>query len=112
MDTRIETQEEAVVQIVEIPVGRGKALGIHVQMPGEGANLLVVRGDHGFIMCGYLNMALAEEVGDAAAMVRGVNSIEDVLERTIVSVTSRARMLGVMPGMPARDALAKFMSDQ
>jgi uncharacterized protein YunC (DUF1805 family) len=100
-----------VVKIVEIPVGRGKALGIHVQMPGEGAHLLVVRGDRGFIMCGYLNVALAEEVGDAAAMVRGVNSIEDVLERTIVSATSHAQALGVVPGMPVRDALAKFVSD-
>ncbi len=94
------------VEVREVRIGKGEALGIHVRLPGEGANLLIVRADRGYIMCGYLNLAVAEEFGDAAALVRGVGSIEDVLEAKVVDATSRAKALGVQPGMEVRRALA------
>ena len=92
-------------EVREVQIGKGKVVGVHVRLPGEGANLLLIRADRGYVMCGYLNLALAEEVGDAAALVRGVGSIEDVLEAKIVDATSKAKAMGVKPGMAARQAL-------
>jgi len=96
------------VEVQEIPIGRGKVTGIHVRLPGDGANLLIVRADRGYVMCGYLNLAVAEQVGDAAVLVRGVRSIEDVLAAHVVDATSRAKSLGVKPGQPVREALLRL----
>lgn len=82
----------------------GGATGVHVKLPN--ADFLLVLGSKGYIMCGYLNMETAEKKGDAAAMVVGVSSFEDVLEAKIVSVSSRGKELGVTEGMTGKDALA------
>ena len=63
----------------------GSATGVHVKLPN--ADFLLILGSKGYIMCGYLNMATAEKKGDAAAIVTGVESFEDVLaERLLRSV--------------------------
>jgi uncharacterized protein YunC (DUF1805 family) len=82
----------------------GSATGVRVKLPN--ADFLLVLGSKGYIMCGYLNMASAEKKGDAAAMVTGVSSFEDVLAARIVSVSSGGKALGVREGMTGKDALA------
>jgi len=99
------------VETREIRVGKGKALGVHVRLPGEGANLLVVRADLGYVMCGYLNLELADEVGDSAVLVRGVTTLDEVMAAKVVGVTSQSRALGVLPGMPVTEALALMTAD-
>lgn len=94
------------VEVREVPVGKGKVTGVHVRMPGEGANLLVLRADRGYVMCGYLNLEVAEKVGDTAVLVRGVKTIEDVLAAKVVDATSRAKALGIAAGQPVTDALS------
>ena len=41
--------------------------------------LLVISGRKGCLSCGYLSMASFERNGDAAAIVRGVDTYEDML---------------------------------
>ncbi len=82
----------------------GSATGVHVKLPN--ADFLLIVGGRGYIMCGYLNMASAEEKGDAAAMVTGVASFADVLASKIVAVSSKARELGVREAMSGKEALA------
>jgi uncharacterized protein YunC (DUF1805 family) len=82
----------------------GGATGVHVKLPN--ADFLLVLGSKGYIMCGYLNMASAEKKGDAAAMVTGVSSFDDVLAAKVVSVSSGAKVLGISEGMSGKDALA------
>jgi len=91
-------------EVREVEVGGGKAIAVRVALPD--ANLLVVRARRGFVMCGYLDVSAAERFGDVAAVVRGVSSIEDVLGAKIAECTTKARELGVTPGMPAAEALA------
>ncbi|HLE87966.1 MAG TPA: DUF1805 domain-containing protein, partial [Candidatus Brocadiaceae bacterium] len=62
--------------IEEIKLGNGSALGLKLDM--EHAPLLVIRARKGFVMCGYLNMDVANKLGDAAVRVTGVKSFEDV----------------------------------
>ena len=70
--------------------------------------LLLIVGEKGFIMCGYLNVEVAESLQVAAAMVSGVKSFQDVLEAEIKAATSKARKMGISLGMKGREALRKL----
>jgi uncharacterized protein YunC (DUF1805 family) len=82
----------------------GSATGVHVRL--QNADFLLILGSKGYIMCGYLNMATAEKKGDAAAMVTGVASFEDVLTAKVTCVSSKGKELGIREGMTGKAALA------
>ena len=96
------------VLVRQVEVGGRKALGIRVELPGS-PPLLLIAADKGFIMCGYLNVDVAERLGVAAATVSGVRTFEDVLEAEVRAATSKAKALGVREGMKGREALALMM---
>ncbi len=70
--------------------------------------LLVVSGSKGCLSCGYLSLASFERNGDAAAIVRGVDTFDDMLIAEVQEVSSLARELGVEPGMTGQQALELF----
>ena len=72
------------------------------------ANLVLLKAPKGYIMCRYLDLDLANELGDAAAVVTGVSKPEDALTAVIISCTKRARELGVCEGMTGQEALGKM----
>jgi uncharacterized protein YunC (DUF1805 family) len=49
-----------------------------------------------------------ERNGDAAAIVRGVDTYDDMLVATVKEVSSLGRKLGVEPGMTGEQALEIF----
>jgi uncharacterized protein YunC (DUF1805 family) len=59
-------------------------------------------------MCGYLNGDVAERIGLAAAIVSGVSSFDDVLNAEIKIATSKAKELGVEPGMIVKEVIGKL----
>ena len=67
--------------------------------------LLLIEGEKGFVMCGYLNIEAAESLGATAAVVSGVNSFEDVLNATIKTATSKAKKVGLEPGKVVREVI-------
>lgn len=67
--------------------------------------LLLIKGEKGFVMCGYLNIDVAERLGAAAAIVSGVKSFEDVLNAEIKVATSKGSSLGLRPGKVVKDVL-------
>ena len=71
----------------------------------ESPPLLLLVGGRGFVMCGFLNVDAAERLNVAAAMVSGVQTFEDVLEAEVRAATSKARGMGVRPGMKGREAV-------
>ena len=87
-------------------VGEG-IVGLEVSLPNA-PPLLLIKGSRGFIMCGYLNISVADKLGLVAARVVGVRTVEDMLEKNIVEVTAKARELGIKEGMKVREAL-KFI---
>ena len=89
--------------IEQIALDNGIALGLKFEM--QNAPLLVVKADKGFVMCGYLDIDVAETLGDVAVRVRGVNTFEDVLDAQIVGITQAAADLGIDIKMNARSAL-------
>ena len=97
----------AVFQTLEIEAGDSatKAEGIMVpELAGEGhASLIVVRCARGFLMCGYLSLEKAEQLGDVAVRVAGA-SFDDALANKITGMTPAAEALGITPGMSGREA--------
>ncbi|HJH28412.1 MAG TPA: DUF1805 domain-containing protein [Methanosarcinaceae archaeon] len=89
--------------IEQIALENGIALGLKFEM--QNAPLLVLKADKGFVMCGYLDIDMAETLGDVAVRVRGVNTFEDVLDAQIVGITQAAADLGIDTKMNARNAL-------
>jgi uncharacterized protein YunC (DUF1805 family) len=79
-----------------------------MKMPMQKAPLLVLKGEKGYVMCGYLNLEAAEKLGDIAVRVTGVNTLEDVLSKEVAGVTSRAKEVGITPGDKVKDILGKL----
>ncbi len=80
------------------------AIGIKVDLP-ESPPLLLVIGETGFVMCGFLNMDAAEKLNVTATMVSGVKDFDDVLEAEVKAVTSKAKKKGIKLGMTGKEAL-------
>jgi uncharacterized protein YunC (DUF1805 family) len=87
----------------DLSLGKKSAVGYLIDLPG--APLLVAKGKKGFVMCGYLDVATADKLGVAAAVVRGVKTVDDLMEKDVTDVSKAAAKLGVAPGMTGRKAL-------
>ena len=92
--------------IEQIALNNGTALGLKFEM--QNAPLLVIKADKGFVMCGYLDIDMAETLGDVAVRVRGVNTFDDVLDAQVVGATAAAIDLDIDMKMNARDALERM----
>jgi uncharacterized protein YunC (DUF1805 family) len=79
--------------------------GLKVELKGL-PPLVLIEGDKGFVMCGYLNIDAAESLGATAAVVSGVSSWEDVLNAQIKTATTKAKALGLEPSKVVRDVIA------
>lgn len=89
--------------IEQIELGNGSAIGLKFDM--EHAPLLVIKANKGFVMCGYLNMDVANKMNDVAVRVTGVNNFDDVLNAKAVDVSKAAQDIGITVGMSAKEAL-------
>lgn len=92
-------------EIRTLEIGGGTAEGIIVpELAGEGhASLIAIRLKRGFLMCGYLSLEKAEQLGDAAVRVAGAG-FDEVLANRITGMTEKARALGVTDGMTGAEA--------
>lgn len=70
--------------------------------------LLVISGSRGVLSCGYMSLEAFERNGDAGAIVRGVDSFDDMLTAEVQAVSSKATALGVKVGMRGAAALELF----
>ncbi len=95
------------MEIEKIRLERGSAIGLRIFL-GK-APLILIKADKGYLMCGYLNIASAEKLGDAAAVVKGVRTFNDMLNGTVVELTSAAEALGIKMGMKGREALERML---
>ena len=99
--------EEKIMITKEIKVKNSVFKGIELDLCND-AKLLVITGERGYIMCGYLNINTAQKRQDAACIVTGVKTIEDMLNSKIVALTAKAQEFGITMNMPVKEALEKF----
>ncbi len=95
------------VRVKLVELDDKKLLGIEIDLPNA-PPLIVLRGDNGFVMCGYLDISVAEKIGVLAARVTGVKSVEEMLDKEIGEVTSKAIEKGVKKGVKVRD-IVKYL---
>ena len=95
------------MKTIDFDVNGKKANGVEIPLPK--APLVLASGPGGFVMCGYLNVEVAEKLEVAAAMVRGVSTVDDLLKANVVSCTKAAAAKGVAVGMTGKEALAKLL---
>ena len=70
--------------------------------------LLIVKENNGFLACGYINVETCNATEEACAIVKGVNSYEDMYKASVVAVSKRALDLGIQVGDTGEAALRKM----
>lgn len=94
------------IQVSTVSDQGTSGIGLRVTMPGaDHADMMVILCKSGFIMCGYLNISVAERLSDVAAIVGG-KDFGDLLANPVSAATTKAREMGVEVGMPGREAMA------
>lgn len=68
-------------------------------------NIILLRGAKGYVMCGYLDLEVAEKFQDVAVRITGVANISEALAARVESCTSFAGKLGIYKGQPVRETL-------
>lgn len=86
-----------------IKVGRKHIEALCINLQSK--NFILLRGQRGYIMCGYLDLRVADKFRDVAVKVTGVSTIDDVLSATVHSCSLRAKRLGIKKGQAVREAL-------
>ncbi len=91
-----------------IESGKGIGMGLQLELGYRKPSLLVIQADNGYLGCGYLNEETIEKVEDTAVLVSGVSDFDEMLEKKVSWISSKARKLGVKKGMTGEEALEIF----
>jgi len=83
--------------------GHASLRGYEIKL-GEKTLVLIV-GQKGYLACGYLNLEIADKFNDCCAIITGVNTVEEMLEKKVVSVSQKAKEVGINTGMTGKEAL-------
>lgn len=97
------------IESSELRLRNGVVEAIKINLPH--APLIVIHSKQGYVMCGYLDMTIANKLGDIAAKVKGVTSIEQTLESCIVELSDAAETFDVQLGMTAKRFLNSIMQE-
>jgi uncharacterized protein YunC (DUF1805 family) len=92
------------ISVTTLRIDGKSFMGLRTDLP-DSPPLLLIMGEKGFVMCGFLNVESAEKLGVTAAVVSGVKTFDDVLNGQVKAVTSKAKNLGIEVGMKGADAL-------
>ena len=92
------------ISVTTLRIDGKSFMGLRTDLP-DSPPLLLIMGEKGFVMCGFLNVESAEKLGVTAAVVSGVKTFDDVLNGQVKAVTSKAKNLGIEVGMKEADAL-------
>jgi len=87
----------------EIIINGQTVKGHEIQL--KNAKFISIIAKNGYIMCGYLNMDTANKFSDCAVIIKGVNSIDEMLTKEVFSISKTSDAIGVKPGMTGLDAI-------
>jgi len=70
--------------------------------------LLIVKGEKGFLACGYINPETCNKTDEACAIVTGVATYDDMYKASVVAVSNKASALGIKVGDSGESAVKKL----
>lgn len=62
------------------------------------APFLMLKGEKGYVMCGYMNLDAATKLGDFGIRVSGVKDLETLLNANVAGLTPAAAEAGIKEG--------------
>ncbi|MBN3041095.1 MAG: DUF1805 domain-containing protein [Candidatus Omnitrophica bacterium] len=92
-----------VLQTQDIKVGKKSILCLSLKLNKK--FLIVLRGDKGYVMCGYLSMKVANKFADSAVKVKGVSTIKDALDAKVYSLSQEAKKIGIKRNQRIKDVI-------
>lgn len=101
----------ACIRHTQAPFERGEVEV--VVMPIGPVNLVYAKAQHGILACGAIDPAALEKFGIAAARVKptrgnSIGNFDDLVAGEVREANATAQKLGIVVGMPGRDALKKL----
>lgn len=80
-----------------------------VSIPTVNNCVLIIQAPKGLLACKYVSVQRANQMMDCVAIVKNVESLEDMLTAQVCAVSRAAHDLGIMPGMTGEEALLKMV---
>lgn len=84
-----------------------KVVGIEIDLPNS-PPLILLAGEKAFVMCGFLNIEVAEKLGVPCARVVGVRTVEDLLNKEVQQSTTKAREMGIIENVKVSSIIDKL----
>lgn len=69
------------------------------------APFLLIRGEKGYVMCGYMNLDAATKLGDLGVRVSGVSDLDTMLAAKVAGCTPAAADAGIKEGQVVSDII-------
>ncbi|MEW6379650.1 MAG: DUF1805 domain-containing protein [bacterium] len=98
------------MEIQEIDLDGRKLKGVRI--PTGNTVILVIEAPGGFLGCGYFDIETANKVKDIAAIVTGVRTFQDMLDKPVQKVSQSAQELGITVGSSGLEALRKMLAGE
>jgi len=96
-----------IVETELIETKRGAAFGMKVKL-GD-LPLFIIKGEKGYLVCGYFDRKIIEKAKDSCAIIPGVKSFPEMLRKRVDYVSKKAQRLGVKRGMTGIRALDRMV---
>ena len=80
------------------------------KIPTGNTVILLIKAPAGFLGCGYFDIEIANKVKDVAAIVTGVKTFDDMLNKPVQRVSQAAQERGIKVGDSGAEALRKMIA--
>lgn len=94
------------IKLKKIKIGNNSLIAFSLQLQKK--SFVLIRGTKGYIMCGYLDLRIADKFGDTAIKVVGVKSITEALRARAYSLSKKAKSMGLRRNQPIKEILKKI----
>lgn len=91
------------LEFKKIKIGKKYIQALSIRLSSK--NLLVLRGGKGYVMCGYLNLAVANKFKDVAVKITAVSTIAEALKARVHALSPPALKMGIYKGQPIKEVL-------
>lgn len=95
-----------VIEYRKVTVGAENVDAICITLLSK--NFILLRGNKGYVACGYLDMKVADKFKDVAVKITGVSTINEALKAKAAVVSAAAKRIGLHKGEAVRDILKKI----